>query len=279
MGIGNLADVVRGYSGPTEKALARTVIAKDGLTYAQVYFDSGPFHHATSYVRLQRLGDASSTYYWRVLAAREIMRQYRLDRARLAGMARLETSYGSAEPVIRPPQSTPSLADQAAIRTALARGTLRPVPDQPGARHFALDQTLAATVRQAGRDPKVYAALRPEALATLEYLAQRVHAIAHAKSPLWVAATVRDVALQAQVASAGPAPRGYSATTTGYAFDIVRRYATPAQAQAFQAMLDRLQALDIIAWERRPSTIHITVSRHARGLLPILDGAEVSDSS
>ena len=35
---------------------------------------------------------------------------------------------------------------------------------------------------------------------------------------------------------------------TGFAFDIRRRYRNGAQAEAFQYMLDRLQALNLIAW-------------------------------
>ena len=44
-------------------------------------------------------------------------------------------------------------------------------------------------------------------------------------------------------------------------------------------MLDRLQALNVIAWERRPTVIHITASSRARKLEPLLHGAQVSDGS
>ena len=44
----------------------------------------------------------------------------------------------------------------------------------------------------------------------------------------------------------------------GYAFQIFRRYVSRAQALAFQAMLDRLAALNLIAWERTPETIDIS---------------------
>ena len=37
---------------------------------------------------------------------------------------------------------------------------------------------------------------------------------------------------------------------TGFAFDVRRRYSSGAQAEAFQYMLDRLQALNLIAWTR-----------------------------
>jgi transglycosylase-like protein with SLT domain len=64
-----------------------------------------------------------------------------------------------------------------------------------------------------------------------------------------------------QLAGAGPG---------GWTFDVARRYASPAQAQAFQFALDRLAVLDVIAWSRAGRRIRITVSRDARSLLPLL---------
>jgi hypothetical protein len=217
---------VRAYAGPKEKRLAVRVIRERDLTYAQLYFDSGPFRHRTAFRKLQALGDDSSTYYWRVLAARDIMRLWRTDPARLRRLAALETAYGSAEGVIRP------RSRRAPVR----------VPDDPGKRHYVLDAPRAAT-------------LRPEALAVLYYTAQRVRRMAHISAPLRIGATA------------------------GASFDVERRYASQAQAVAFQAMLDRLQALDVIAWERRPTVIHITASSRARKLEPLLHGAQVSDAS
>jgi hypothetical protein len=66
------------------------------------------------------------------------------------------------------------------------------------------------------------------------------------------------------------ATHGYSLHTTGYAFDIRRRYSSRAQALAFQFMLDRLQAMNLIAWVREPDAIHVTVSSSARRLEPLL---------
>jgi hypothetical protein len=50
---------------------------------------------------------------------------------------------------------------------------------------------------------------------------------------------------------------------TGWAFSVQRRYAAPAQAAAFQAILDRLQSLNLIAWAREPDAIRITVASDA----------------
>ena len=58
----------------------------------------------------------------------------------------------------------------------------------------------------------------------------------------------------------------YNLHATGYTFDIARRYAGHAEALAFQYVLDRLTALDLIAWVREPATIHITVAHDATRL-------------
>ena len=51
---------------------------------------------------------------------------------------------------------------------------------------------------------------------------------------------------------------------------MLRRYASRRQALAFQFTLDRLQALNLIAWVREPAAIHITASSDAKVLVPLL---------
>jgi hypothetical protein len=276
MGVGNLADVIRAYAGRGEKRLAVHVVAERKLTYAQVYFDSTPFHHPGSYQLLASLGDNSDTYYWRVLAARDIMALYRTDPGELRRRAQLETSSSSGEAILHPPGTTEAFSDPAALKRARSTGALLAAPDEPSTRHFALDPAVAAQAQQFGRDPSLYSALRPAALGTLYYIADRVHAISGAKSPLRVATTVRDSAYQRALVEHRLARPGYSLYTTGYSFDIERRYASHAQAEAFQAVLNRLQALDVIAWERRSDVIHITVSGMASELIPLVHGASLS---
>jgi len=93
--------------------------------------------------------------------------------------------------------------------------------------------------------PAVGGALRPEAFALLAYIRRGVRTVSGTKAPLTVTRTVRP---------------GAGIHATGFAFDIRRRYRSGAQAEAFQFMLDRLQALNLIAWTRDPDTIHITAS-------------------
>jgi hypothetical protein len=193
MGIGNLQSVLGAYGDDGD----------DGTSYAQLYFDASPDSHARAYRLLYRLGDDSKTYYWRVLASREVMRLYRDDRAKLERLAGLQAGASSGELVLHP--------DGPADDT------------EPGA-------------------------LRPEAAAVLAYIRHGVTTVSGVHRPLRL---VR---------------------RHGFAFDVRRDYATDAQAQAFQYMLDRLQALNVIAWARLGNVIHVVASSEGKRLLDAGDG-------
>jgi hypothetical protein len=255
MGIGNLEGVLRAYSGESGGAIG-DVVRNDHLDYARVYFDSTPARHADAWRRLAAFGDDSSNYLWKVMAARGIMRLWRGDRGRLRQLEALQTAGDSAEFVLRPPSSTPRFADADALRSALDAHTLLPFPDRP-----------SATGLRAAARPAIFRALRPEALALAVYLGAQARALSHT-GPLEVTAAVRD----ARAPATGGEPAGSAAMhDTGWAFDVRRRYRSPAQAQAFQFLLDRLQVLDVIAWSRERTQIHITVGRAARALLPLVE--------
>ena len=96
-----------------------------------------------------------------------------------------------------------------------------------------------------------------------------VHTISGSATPLIVTSAVSDESYQRLLSQANPeATAAYSLHTTGYAFDLLRRYGSNAQARALQYELDRLQALNLIAWVREPSAIHVTVSSQAAELIP-----------
>jgi hypothetical protein len=71
------------------------------------------------------------------------------------------------------------------------------------------------------------------------------------------------------------ATRRYSLHTTGWAFDVLRDYRSRRQALTFQFVLDRLRTLNAIAWVREPRAIHVTVSRDAEVLLPLLERVNI----
>jgi hypothetical protein len=56
--------------------------------------------------------------------------------------------------------------------------------------------------------------------------------------------------------------------TAGWTIDVRRKYASDEQATAFQYVLDRLAALDLVTWERMRDRIRITVSSEASALAP-----------
>jgi hypothetical protein len=88
------------------------------------------------------------------------------------------------------------------------------------------------------------------------------------EGPLIVTSTVRDTRYQAVLGSRNQeATHRYSLHTTGYAFDVLRRYRSHRQALAFEFWLGRLQALNLIAWVREPAAIHITASSEAQAML------------
>ena len=258
MGIGNLQQVVRAYGG------------EDDPPYARLFFDSTPLLHARAYRLLASFGDDSSTYLWRVYAAREIMRLHRDAPGELARLEALHARKNSAEEVLHPVTGTEVFADPAAIERERGDGDLAELPDDPGRFHFAIDRDMGELARRVDAEPALYRALRPEALALLIYMAEGVEAVS-GQSPLTVTSTVRDVRYQAALKRRNhEAARDYSLHTTGYAFDVLREYRSRRQALAFEFWLNRLQALNLIAWVREPAAIHVTVSSEADVLSELL---------
>jgi hypothetical protein len=229
MGVGNLQRALKAYGS-------------GNVPYAQLFFDSTPIRHAAAWKVLASLGDDSSTYLWRIGAAKAIMSLYRQDPKRLAARALLQGSP-AGERVLRPPSSTPVFADDGALRT-----------------------DALAVVDGAALRPRGTLALRPQALQLLRYLALGVREVAQT-APVVVTSATRSVQAEERDTRGAFGPETAPSThTTGYAFDLSRAYRSPAQAQALQFWLDRLTALDVIAWTREPEVIHVTVGPRAGDL-------------
>ena len=271
MGIGNLSRVIRLYTNANPDLTIPEIVHDQELSWAKLFFDSTPTQNIGAHKLLQRLGDDSPSYYWRVLAAREIMRLYRDDPDLLGELDALHGAKASAEEVLHPPASTLRFSDSAGLRSAWDGGMLLQIPHDPDRRWFAVDPTMGELAPKLGESTSLYRGLRPEALATLLYLADRVHDLSGATKPLGVTSTVRDQSYQDLLKVGNPeATPGYSLHTTGYSFDIRRRYESTAQAQAFQYVLDNLHDRGLITWVREPAAIHITVSSTAETLVPLM---------
>ena len=258
MGVGNLQTVL-GLYGEAD------------VSYARLYFDSTPLRNPRTYAKLAALGDDSSTYLWRVLAAKEIMRLYRSDPPRLDRLSALQDAKSSGEEVLHPRDETKRLNTPGELRAAYRDGRILQLPRELLARHgLRVDRGMGELARRLRRSRELYRGLRPEALALLVYLGAGVKEIS-GRAPLVLTSTVRDQRYQRLlIAGNREATRNYSLHTTGWALDIRRSYRSRAHGQAFEFMLGRLQSLDLIAWVREPAAIHVTVSARARMLLGLL---------
>ena len=267
MGIGNLTDVLQAYTGASEDVYVPDLVEEEDLTWTKVFFDTAPDRLSVAHELLEQLGDDSPTYYWRVLAAREIMRLYREDSEELRELDGLHRAKSSHEEVLHP-SDTDRFADAADVRAAWEAGTLHELPHDPQRLGYAIDPTMGELAPELNQPPSIYRGLRAEALATLVYIAGRVKQLSGSTRPLFVTSSVRDDEYQALLRNGNPeATHGYSLHTTGYAFDVRRRYQSAEQAQAFQFLLDDLTARGLIAWIREPGAIHITVAKEAEELV------------
>jgi hypothetical protein len=271
MGIGNLEQAIRDYADDRTTPVAK-LVADQKISYAKLFFDTSPLRDADAYKTLTDLSDDSKTYYWRVLAAKEILRLYRQDRGALSRLQDLQDNKGSSEEVLHPADSTERFAGPGASQSAADAGKLMSLPPT-GTRGlgFVVDPQMGQLAKKLKRKPALYRQLRPEALSLLVYLGAGVKAIDPRAAPLRVTSSVRDQAYQNLLLQSNPeATSAYSLHTTGYTFDILRKYSGRREADAFDFMLGRLQALNLIAWVREPAAIHITVSSDAARLEGLL---------
>jgi len=173
----------------------------------------------------------------------------------------LQSHKASAEEVLHPAARTTVYGDPFAVGRARASGELRVIDAAVLAPYgVSMDRHMGELAGRIHQSPRLYRALRPQALAMLQAIGAATRAISRSQ-PLVVTSTVRDREYQRVLAATDQeATTAYSLHTTGFAFDVRRDYRSRAQAVAFQYMLDRLQSLNLIAWVREPGAIHITAS-------------------
>ena len=223
MGIGNLDNVLERFG------------EGDDVPYAEVYFGSSPLSRPRAYELLSSFGDDSSTYLWRVLAAREIMRLYRDDRDELVRRAATQEAGDAAGP----------------------RG---------GAGDLVGPPSEIGRLRIRFRDTAGQARLTQRAMAVVVYIAAGTRRVT-SRGTLTVVRTTN--------ADAAPHLRIH---TGGDAFDVAREYASREHALAFEFMLNRLKALDLITWQRDADDIHVVVKPDSDELLPDDPGRLLRDA-
>ncbi|MGX6448721.1 hypothetical protein ACVU7I_11740, partial [Patulibacter sp. S7RM1-6] len=255
MGVGNLQDLLKAYGQGT-------------VPYVELYFGIDPLSTPKAAKRAVSLADDSTSYLWRVGAARRIMAQFRKDPEGLKRQAELQTRKASTEDVLHPVESTKAYAEPSDLRAAEASGELLPLPRATlRANGLAISPGMGELAPRLDQRKTLYRALRPGALAGLLTIGGAMRALNGDAKPatrLTVTSTVRDKRYQAMLGAENvQATRALSQHTTGWALDIARDYRSGAQAQLFQWILTRMQALNLIAWVREPSAIHVTFSSAA----------------
>jgi len=270
LGRGDLAFV--GYHmgvGNLQRAL--DLHGEGRIPYAQLYFDSTPTSHRRAFVFFGTLGDGSPDYLWRLMAAREIMRLHREDPAELARQAELQTAKATAEEVLHPPDRTEVFRSPGDLDDAYGDGDLRPFSGDLAGTGLVRDRRMGELASRLKQKRRLYEGLRPGAYALAVYMAKLTREASRSRAPLTVTSTVRDRRYQGLLVGRNPeATPTYSLHTTGWSFDVLRRYRNRRQAMGFQYALNRLQALNLIAWAREPSAIHVTASEKSERLRELL---------
>jgi len=257
MGIGNLENVIAGFTG--SEGRAEDLVAAEDLSYAELYFDSSLVEHPQAWELLAAFGDESSEYYWKLLASEEIMRLHREDPAQLRELERLHAEKATAEEVFHPRGETESFADPGELENAWRDADIVPLP-QGEELGYVLDPGMGELAPAVDAEPGLYRGLRPETLETLFLIAAWVREL-NGGGALTVTSTVRDREYQGALGKQNSeATTEYSLHTTGWSFDVLREYESDSQAGSFQFVLDRLQALGIIDYAVEPSAIHVTVA-------------------
>jgi hypothetical protein len=239
----------------------------ENVSYASLYFGSAPDRNSGIWGRLNREGAVARDYYWRVVAAQRVMRLYRHDRAGLIYADRQQARKNSSEEVMHPRSGTLRFHRPRDVVRAWKLHELVPIPRDARKTHIAISGTFAQMAPRLGRSRRLYLGLRPEARDVLLFIGQRVHELSGARRLILTSGVRDDVYQHALLRVNSVAARTYSMHTTGYAFDIARSYTSPRQAAAFQFVLERLEALHVIAYIREAEAIHIAVASNVSAAL------------
>lgn len=256
MGVGNLQNVLK-------------LFGAGNVSYGQLYFGSDPIRTPEVSAKLMEFSDDSSSYYWRLLAAKRIMQLSRQNPQQLAAEAELQSRKASSEDFMHPDPPTKVFQDAGEIKSAVKKGTLRRLPaGELKSVGVAINPQMGELAKGLGEDATTYRALNTAALDQLTNIGAATQAITAAKlkvdaaqaGTLSLTSTVRDLRYQSELRESNTqAAQGTSQHTTGWAMDFLRKYGSRDQAQSFQWVLTRLQALNRIAWVREPEAIHVTV--------------------
>ena len=171
MGIGNLESVLRAYAHAPDDVPIGDLVRERKLSYPEVFFDSGLDSHRKAYELLSGFGDESVAVP--VEGARLRSRSCTSTATTAIGSPRPRGWRPTRRPWRR--SSTPRTRPRSSTRpttspSALDDGDLVPLPE-PAGLGWEPDKDIGELAGELDQSPELYRALRPEALATLTYLA------------------------------------------------------------------------------------------------------------
>ena len=195
MGIGNLETVLRAYAGADDAVPIGELVAAEGLTYARGLLRLRARTHTA--MRTSCSPDSATsppTTCGRCSPRARIIALSRDDPDRLAETAELATNKATLEEVFHPESETEVFDDPGEIEDA--HRVRRAAAATRSSRRSAGSPTrdIGELADELDQSPTLYRALRPEALATLTYMAGLVRELSGAATPL-------------QVTQRGPRPR------------------------------------------------------------------------
>jgi len=273
MGIGNLEHVIETYVSPRPlRGSTRETVRAYGITWPRLYFDSSPKDNPETDKTLKQFADDSRFYTFRLEAAREILRLYREDSEELDHLNELQNTKASAEEVLRPREDNEPYEDAGDLQAAYDDGELVPLPDDAARLGFRIDPKMGEFAPRLDQKPSLYRGLRPDALATLLFIAKELRRLSGDDARLRVTSTVRDQDYQDLLVGANnQATSDFSLHTAGYAFDITAAFRSKRRRAALIHILERLRAQRVLDYVFEPGAIHVTAGPDAERLLPMLE--------
>ena len=208
-----------------------------------------------------------------MLAAERVLHFYRASPAGLLWEDRQQHRKSSAEEVLHARPVAHEFRGPATLARAWRRHVIVRIPTRTAMTHIELER-LGGMARTYGARPALYRGLRRGAIGVLLLIGERVHQLSGVQAPLHLTSAVRDDRYQRALQRVnGFAARTYSLHTTGYTFDLGRSTLAPRQERTLRWVLDRLTALNAVAYIEEPYCFHVTVSSRALHELGVLRAA------
>jgi hypothetical protein len=258
MGLGHLMKVLSLYTGENVNAKnAVEVIARRKLAYPAVFFHNSPRFKPDLYAYFQHMEDYSSSYYFRVKAAGELLSLtpqvyeavWQSFRAKFVGKGeapnRMWSFFGKDD--VR----KLALPDFQALDKAWKSGRVVPMPDDPGLFGVTIRRTGDSPIAQYDRTRQdKYIGAEKATLGCLLYVAYVLRRFEGADFlPVETNSLVRHLKGQGAIGKGNAnALTELPTHTMGKAFDLPRKNLTPMQIRDLEFLLGDFDSLGLISF-------------------------------